>query len=1161
VVRRGDNKNTLADARERATAATEFGRTVVVTAGAGTGKTALLVERALNILMMPGARVPVTEVLALTFSKRAAGEMRVRIREALTKFVEWSLAADGPPAAAGHMGSIYCGIVARPGAGDGLAREEVRDRAVEALSSLERASISTMHSFAGHMLRHHPVEAGVDPHFREDDGLAFAEQFEVAWERFLETELGDGAQRADLWNAVLDDLSLVDLTGLAGTLCDEGVPLDRLSAGLADGSLFRLDREWLAGLAREASDVLSAHEDGASQNTGKLLRASVEFFGGLLAGRTPDDLAEFKEGLAASPGATKKWDAAAVAQVKKLGGIANRLVDVREKPLRGALELLLPFAREFRAEFVRSGEISFNALLVRARDLLRDHPRVRDDLKLRYRHILVDEFQDTDPVQYEIVFYLAERKGSSAPEWRGCELEPGKLFIVGDPKQSIYHFRGADIGAYHEVVEERLAGEATSLSLRTNFRSNGRLISTVNGIFASMINGERGVQPAYEALAVRPRGEARLSSQRVDFLLARPPGGGAFGEAGDAHEGEARALARWISTELVGSDDIPDGTGGVRKVAAGDVAMLLSKMTNVGCYTAALDAEGLPYVVEGEKSFYTTQEITDLLNLLAALSDPHNRTALVGVLRSGAGAMTDTDIARLAEAGRLDYTWEGPLPDELDDREGAEGVFRIMRELHAGIARLPVTEAIDAVTDRLPVVEAAVASGSGERGRANLRKIRRMAIEYGARPEMTMREFVVMLQGRVEDLQEEGESPLAEEDADAVRILTIHKAKGLEFPVVVMPGLHAASGGTESRIWVRSEWSSGEVGLRIGDAWTPSAVRLAAREKELDAAEGRRVFYVGATRARERLVFSAARIGRKMRGAPLSCLTEAVALPLDSEEPAVVACGAGAIHFSPLDAPEPAGGRAAAAKREKLPAEQVEAWAGRWAKRGERFEEAKARRVLVSPSSFAAGEGAAARAAACETHEATGAPEGGGSRPGRNRAAVVGTAVHAVLERLAWASGDPRSALDGLIGREMELLPAELKGSGGEIADELAAVLARFVDSDVFADLRRARVLARELACILPWEVDSLEAAGECRAAAEGVIDLVCELDGRLLVADYKTDRVEGSRAREHAERYRTQGEMYARAVTLATGRRVDGFRVIFVRPCVAVEIDVPAPA
>ena len=569
-----------------------------------------------------------------------------------------------------------------------------------------------------------------------------------------------------------------------------------------------------------------------------------------------------------------------------------------------------------------------------------------------------------------------------------------------------------------------------------------------------------------------------------------------------------------------------------------------------------------------------------VLNLLAALSDPNNRTALVGVLRSPAGALTDADIARLAEAGRLDYACEGPLPDGLDDREGAEAVFRLMRELHAGIARLPVTEAIDAVTDRLPVVEAAVASGSGERGRANLRKIRRMAVEHGARPEITMREFVVLLRGRVEDLQEEGESPLAEEDADAIRILTIHKAKGLEFPVVVMPGLHSGGGGTEDRVWVRSEWSSGEVGLRTGDAWTPAAVRLAAREVELDDAEERRVFYVGATRARERLVFSAARISRKAPGALLPYLAEAVALPLDSEEPAVVSCGGGAIHFSPVDAPEPAAERAsAAAKREKLTAEQVEAWADRWAKRGERLEEAKARRALVSPSSFAAGEDAAAEAAAYRTRAATRAPEETGSRAARNRAAVVGTAVHAVLERLDWASGDARSALDGLIGREVRLLPAELEGSSGEITDELAAMLARFVDSDAFADLRRAKVLARELACILPWDVGSSEAAGEYRAAAEGVIDLVCELDGRLFVVDYKTDRVEGARAcpstgsgrarrelverqaREHAERYRTQGEMYARAVTLATGRRVDGFRVIFVRPCVAVDLDIPGPA
>ncbi len=449
----------LADARDRAAAATEFGRTVVVTAGAGTGKTALLVERTLNILMLPLRRVPVTEILALTFSNRAAGEMRTRIREALASFLEWSRVSGGPPESAGHLGSIYRGVLERTK----LGREEIGERAVDALSSLERASVSTMHAFAGQILRRYPVEAGIDPRFREDDGLAFLERFEIEWERFLERELGYPAPRAELWNAVLEDISLVDITELAKRLCDEEVPLDALAAQLGDGRLFELDKGWLAELVREANELLSAHEDGASQNTGRLLRASTDLFEGLFAGKTPDDLAELEVGLGISAGVTKKWDADAVARVKSGARIAKGLLRCRPGPVQGALDILLRFARAFRAGFVRSGEMSFSALLARTRDLLRGHPRVREGLKSRYSHILVDEFQDTDPVQYEIVFYLAERPGSSAREWRDCRLEPGKLFIVGDPKQSIYHFRGADIGAYHEVVEGRLAGEAASL--------------------------------------------------------------------------------------------------------------------------------------------------------------------------------------------------------------------------------------------------------------------------------------------------------------------------------------------------------------------------------------------------------------------------------------------------------------------------------------------------------------------------------------------------------------------------------------------------------------------------------------------------------------------------------------------------------------------------
>ncbi|MHC4915979.1 MAG: UvrD-helicase domain-containing protein [Planctomycetota bacterium] len=1135
---RGKKAGSLPDAEARRLAVSTFDRTVVVTAGAGTGKTALLTSRILRILMHPGeATAGITEIAAITFTRRAAGEMRVRIREALLSFAGWAEGtAPAPAPEAGPLAADYAEVAAELDSG------EIRRRALEALEHLERAVISTMHSFAGLLIREHPAAAGIDPAFSEDDGTEFEARFAAAWRRFLSAELGAGAprRRAARWNALLDSAGLEDLAGLARALADETVDLDALKAQLADGRLFEPDAEWLGALLDGAEALWEEHDRSTKLNPGKILRSAVGALRALAAGGGGPDSADL-EMLEKKARPSKAWSKRDADEVNRLAGAAREVAAFDPEPLRAALELLMPFARSFRGDFARAGFLSFSALLVRARDLLRDHRGVREAVRRRFRHVLVDEFQDTDPLQYEIVYFLCGLPGDRAADWRAVKVQPGKLFIVGDPKQSIYSFRGADIAAYGHVVGEALPEPAERLRLETNFRSRAPILETLNGVFSGVIRPRPGVQPEYEALAARPGADAP-DSQRVELRLARTADGGKFHYAGDAVRAEARSLARWIGEELVGRREIGDAAGR-RPVRFGDIAVLLRKLTDLDEYVDALRAEGLPFAVEGEKSFFAAEEVRAFIALISAAADPLDAAALAGALRSPVGGMTDRDLAVLARARRLDYVSVEKLPAGLSDAGGAEALFARLRGAHARIGELPLPAAVDLLLGAFPVLESAEAFG-GEGAAANLEKVRRMAVEVAADGETGLRGFVRLLRRSSAELVEEGENPLAEEGQNAIRLLTVHKAKGLEFPVVVLAGLHSGITPRGSGTWVRSEWTRGAPGVSLAGMRNPEAVRIESREEIRRDAEERRVFYVGATRARELLVLSAAPIAGSSRGRhrPLDFLAEVLPLPEAGGGGGEIPAGPGRVLVTEAREPEAGTGPGRAAAKAPAAAE-LKLWAGVEAARRERLQRARTRAVLLRPSSAHEMPASGDETFEGETHMPL-----VGRR--RERAVLLGTLAHAVMERLEFSGA--ADDLERCLAESLDEHAVELGDDREELADELRAMLGSFVASPAFAELRGAKVLAREIPCVCPWRG---EETGGGTAAVEGVIDLVCESGGRTLVVDYKTDSVPKRAAEKHAESYRRQGAVYVEAVRRATGREVETFRVVFLRPCVVVDL------
>jgi ATP-dependent helicase/nuclease subunit A len=1101
----------FSDAEVRRRAVTTFDREVVVTAGAGTGKTTLLVERLLHLLLRGKDPLKVTEWVALTYTNRAAGQMRVRVREVLRSFLD--RATGGKASLEEPWNRAYDLLV-----GAAPAAAAAAGRLRQALEDLERAQISTIHSFAAHLLRGHPLEAGIDPGFTEDDGTMFEMLFGESWREWLRERLeGKGPERPS-WEKLLRSVERLEtLEETARVLCGEVLSIGDLEAALQSGRLAEWPPGWVGSLAEEAGR-LSTRYPGAPKvrKIEEAIRDAAEFF--RLAGLGDPESRLRRELLArglpeAKGKPVKGWSQQDHEEACRLVSIARDLGKADPERLRLVLEPLLPFARAFRERFARAGYLSFDALLVRARDLLRDFPLVRRELKERYQAVLVDEFQDTDPLQYEIVFYLAERADRHAEDWRKAVLEPGKLFIVGDPKQSIYAFRRADIAVYHEVVEERLSCE--SLDLKVNFRSVPPVIVVVNGVFQRLITRQEKIQPSYVPLLPWRAAASGGKGASVRLRLVIPSG--KKWNAEEATRADADELAWWMRTELLGRGE----------ASPGDVGMLFRTMSRADVYVEALRRQGIPYLVEGEKTFYRTQEVTDGINLLRVLAHPHDRLALVGVLRSPVGGLADRRIAELARDGKLDLACRGPGVPEVYGR-----LVRLSEEMRG----LPLGGAVDRLLEELPLLEWAAASAGGEQATANLLKIARMAREQGARAGMDLAGFVRFLNEQVTRLQAEGEHPLAEEEVDAVKVMTVHKAKGLEFPVVVLPGLHLGTSNREEPLSVRRDGATGLWKVSIEGVRSPASVYLKEFERRREEAEERRVFYVAMTRARDRLILTAGKADRQ-RGGFLGLLEEAVPLRWDEPGPVEVVCGEGRWEkvVVPWEGKIRGAGSAAQKRAEGLP--DLRELEKRWADRRERAEDFRKRTVEIRPSRKRDEDGYFP------------AWEGGEEERGLSDAArLTGIAAHRVLQQIDFSR--PAKPLVAAIGPVLDrVVPSFMAGSRDAIRDDLRRMFDRFFESEIFHELSQARILGREVPCLLSWK----EPGGDLSAAVEGCIDLIYEKDGRIGIVDYKTDRVGSAQVGGRAERYRSQGRIYLEAARRAWGDRVACFDLVFLRVPVRV--------
>ena len=1081
----------LVDETARREAAGRLERNVVVSAGAGTGKTRLLIDRL--TLLIVGREMPVDKLVALTFTKKAAEEMRDRLERRLRDII-----AD--PDALPLLNELY------PTNRDRRARLAAR-----ALDDIPKAQIGTIHSFAGHLLRLYPVQAGVDPAFREDDGTAFETIFEKEWRNWLADELSSGSPREKAWRAWLAAIDLSDLRAAAWALSENESALERLSHPEDPAPLMHVSAETIDRLVTE-NGVPKRSKVFAPR-----LEAMRRVFAAVGAGKKPSPLDIDQVARLTVPPEWKER-AEAASDLKTLQKRALAAASIDEKLVGAVVAAVTPFVRRFRRELSRRGVLTFDDLLLKSRNLLRDHTAVRAALKAHFQTFLVDEFQDTDPLQGEILFYLAEAPGAEAKDWRQATLAEGRLFVVGDPKQSIYRFRGADIAAFEEFWKRMVNQGALEASLTCNFRSERHIIDAVNAIFSRIMVHEPYIQPAYQALDCGFRGEGGPACEI------------AVVESGD--EDPKAHVQRVFEGELVAgriAKDVGQVVNG-RPLAYRDFAILIRGTNAFAPYLDALRERGIPFLAEGEKTYFHRPEILELSNLLAFLCDPADTLALAGVLRSPLGGLTDAEVLELKLADSLHVRRP---PKILKDKIGTlyETLSRLLETAHAR----PVPDVIRGLFDASGLVDLAAGRRHGEQAVANLRKAAQLAEKWiGAEP-LTLRNFVERLRLYRDESRDEGENPLADVQYDAVRVMTIHKVKGLEFRCVFLPNLSAASGrATADPDVVVQDWRSESAGLRLPGARVMNASRLLIDEeiRRRETAEELRVFYVAATRAKERLLLIVRRPTRA--GAPYAdFLIRAAAWP--GEGVSTVSPDGVDIAVSPF--PWKAlvrrrGENPIVLSGDWTPAPLAKNLSSRFAER----KRCRGERLIVTPTS---------RLRANHPPEAE-------KRPllddeielDRTPAIMIGHICHSVLE--GWDFKPATKASAGRLKSAVALaarfhgLLEESDGRDAVLA-EAEKILTGFVSSDTYRRLGGISVQGRELPFFYPL------GSGDAPKLMRGVMDLVYRDAGGIVVADYKTNRVDDATIDEVAESYRPQGEIYVKAIEKITGEKA-AFELLFLR-------------
>lgn len=851
----------MGDAGAREIIRSHLDATLIVEAAAGTGKTTELVNRMIAALRTGRARID--HVAAVTFTHKAAGELKVRLRQKLDE--------------------------ARQTAPD-TERENLED----ALKRLEEASIGTIHSFCAQILRERPVEAKIDPAFQDLPEQEQRRIYERAFRGWFERALDEsrpGLRRA--------------LSRLAWNSAD-GSPVAELQ--IAGWKLMEW-RDYRTAWTRRPFDR-DAEIDNLCQQVRALAQSSArcpnkndQLFKALAPVRdlaiwmeranvrpTPDydtlegQLIKLLRMLKKNDRKGKGTFAEGVSREDMLASRDDLIQQLTQFAVRADADLASLLQSEmqglidhYQALKEHTGKLDFVDLLIKVRDLLRDSRDVRSFLQDRFTHIFVDEFQDTDPLQMQILLLLSADDSATSDPWCASP-KPGKLFVVGDPKQSIYKFRRADVSLYQEVRDYLVACGARLLHLTTSFRALHPIQECVNAAFAPVMLEDRAAgqvgyipieggraaldgQPSVVVVpAPRPYGKRDVTKTAINLCLP------------DA----LVAFIEWLLKSSGWKIRDPENANQLIPIKARHIAVLFRRFANYGedvgrPYVRSLESRDIPHLLVGSKSFHQREEVETLRAACTAVEWPEDELAVYATLRGSFFAIPDSLLLRYRyEVGRL-HPLRPELADSAADLKPISDALGVLANLHRSRNRCPFAETLNLLLEAARAHVGFALRPGGHQVLANVYRLVEFARSYEQTGGISFRGFVDELAARAQRM-ESPESAVIDESADGVRLLTVHSAKGLEFPIVILGDMTANLAARDPDRYIDSERRLCATRLLWCAPWelTDHDTEERARERS----EGIRVSYVAATRARDLLVVPA--VGDKEMDGWLEPLNRAI---------------------------------------------------------------------------------------------------------------------------------------------------------------------------------------------------------------------------------------------------------------------------------------------
>jgi ATP-dependent helicase/nuclease subunit A len=1058
---------------------------MLVEAGAGAGKTTCMVER--MVALLREGRCEVGTLAAVTFTRKSAAELRSRFQAALHK-----TASDA-----------------------GLGQGE-RQRLQSALSHVERAFIGTIHSFCARLLRERPVEAGIDPAFTEIDEAQDLDLRRDAWRQFV-------ASLHAREDPLLEELEDVDL------------PIGELEESFLRFANFPDVAEWpaprvdlpplkpiaqkLYAFAQHVESLLPFPDERGNDQLMDRYEHVLRLIRNLDLTR-PSQLMRVLALMKARKVVEKQWPGGKQ-QAKQEEGRWASLCGEMQQPYQQWLarryHVVLRVLHAARETYDRLRQVTavlnFQDLLLRAAALLRDHQPVRRYFSRRFTHLLVDEFQDTDPIQAEVMLLLTADDPAER-DWRRCSPRLGSLFVVGDPKQSIYRFRRADIVTYNQVRQQIDITGGAVVPLTANFRTTPELVEWVNGFFT----GKFAPQPTPESPAYAPMAACRdtaANGQLAGLWCLNIPA--EHKQKDRLLEYEARAVAAFINQALQQRLRVPrtaaELRGGLPEHAVPSDFLIVTRTKKMlAVFARALREAGIPHEVAGGSALGQSRELALLAECLRAVVRPFDPVALLAVLRGELFGINDRALFAFRQAGGA-FDFRRPLPDGLEPgvAEAFRDAFSRLDRYASWLRQLMPVAALQRIADDLGLLARAAASpGGNELAGLFSKALARLREEQAALASPT--ELAQALDRMLQAEDDFDALPALAPDPQRVRLMNLHKVKGLEAPIVLLagasgkanhePDLYIDRSGDVVRGWLAVRKRGNFNAWPLAEPLNWKAMQ--EREAQFQAAEETRLMYVAATRAGVQLVISQAPNARYDPWhffAP--ALGDAKAFPAVQPEPV------GTASRSPGDAGQPPAPVPPIAGTGSQAAAAAEAVATRW-------------KFCASPTyELHAAKQLALSLAQVHFQHA-------GSEWGLQ----WGTLVHLLLEA---AMRSPGADL-----RPLALQIVAEEGLDPSMADDALHTAASVMQSGLWQRARAASICLVEVpfTTLLPQAEQDADDARR-PALAGGVIDLVFKEPQGWVIVDYKTDQVTSHTLAEAAAQYRPQVQLYAQVWTHATGEPV----------------------